>query len=219
MSRFFDQLERATAPERDRLLAAPIVADALAGRVTRAQYLEFLRRAYHHVKHTPSLLMGCGARLSDSREWLRAELAEYAREEIGHHEWILDDIAAAGGDAAAVRSGEPEFNTEMFVAYAYDTIARRNPVGLFGMVYVLEGTSIRLAARVADAVRGALSLPANAFRYLTSHGALDVTHMGHFESIMNRLDDDADRASVEHSAKACFRLYANMIGSIERAAA
>lgn len=219
MSMFFDHLERATARERDALFRAPIVADALAGRITREQYVEFLRRAYHHVKHTPSLLMACGARLGDDREWLRAELAEYAREEIGHHEWILDDIAAAGGDAESVRRGEPEFNTDVFVAYAYDTIARRNPVGLFGMVYVLEGTSVRLASRVADAVRGALALPANAFRYLTSHGSLDVEHMKHFESIMNRLDAATDRTSVEQSAKACFRLYANVIGSIERAAA
>jgi len=212
---FFERLEKTTARERAELAESAIVVDALAGNVTHAQYIEFLSRAFHHVKHTPSLLMACGARLADDREWLRAEVAEYAQEEIGHHEWILNDIAAAGGDAEAVRTSAPELNTELLVAYAYDTIMRRNPVGLFGMVYVLEGTSIRLATEVAQAVQNALHLPSNAFSYLMSHGALDIEHMGHFERLMNRLDREDDRAAVEHCAKVCFRLYANVLTGIE----
>ncbi len=216
---FFEHLQRSTAAESAQLVDSAIVSDALSGNVTRDQYIEFLSRAFHHVKHTPSLLMACGARLSDDREWLRAEVVQYAQEEIGHHEWILNDIAAAGGDAAAVRASAPEFDTELLVAYAYDTIMRRNPVGVFGMVYVLEGTSIRLATNVAQAVQNALQLPANAFTYLTSHGALDVEHMGHFERLMNRLDHEDDRAAVEHCAKVCFRLYRNVLTGIESRAA
>lgn len=216
---FFERLEKSTAPERARLAESEIVTDALAGNVTRAQYIAFLSRAFHHVRHTPSLLMACGARLADDREWLRAELAEYARDEIGHHDWILNDIAAAGGDAEAVRASTPELNTELLVAYAYDTIMRRNPVGVFGMVYVLEGTSVSLATHVAEALQNALRLPANAFTYLTSHGALDVEHMSHFERLMNRLDHESDRAAVEHCAKVCFRLYSNVLTGIESKAA
>ena len=216
---FFERLEKSTAPERAQLAESAIVTDALAGKVTHAQYIEFLSRAFHHVKHTPSLLMACGSRLSDDREWLRAEVAQYAQEEIGHHEWILNDIAAAGGDAEAVRASTPELNTELLVAYAYDTIMRRNPVGLFGMVYVLEGTSIRLATEVAQSVQNALHLPSNAFTYLVSHGALDIEHMGHFEHLMNRLDREDDRAAVEHCAKVCFRLYTNVLTGIESKAA
>jgi pyrroloquinoline quinone (PQQ) biosynthesis protein C len=212
---FFEHLQRSTASESARLIDSAIVADALSGNVTREQYIEFLTRAFHHVRHTPSLLMACGGRLDDEREWLRAEVAEYAREEIGHHEWILNDIAAAGGDAAASRASAPEFHTELLVAYAYDTIMRRNPVGIFGMVYVLEGTSVRLACDVADSIQSALGLPASAFTYLNSHGALDVEHMGHFEKLVNRLDK-TDRDCVEHCAKACFRLYTNVLTGIER---
>lgn len=42
--------------------------------------------------------------------------------------------------AAAVRASRPDFDTDVMVAYAYDTVMRRNPVGFFGMVYVLERT-------------------------------------------------------------------------------
>ena len=43
--------------------------------------------------------------------------------------------------------------TELMVAYVYDRIARHNPVSFFGMVNVLEGTSIALATRAAGSIR------------------------------------------------------------------
>src|SRR5579871_1076100 len=211
---FYTELQDVTAAERARLQSLPIVAAALAGNVTREQYLSFLERAFHHVKHTPSLLMACGARLPAERDWLRAALAHYIGEEVGHHEWILDDIAAAGGDADAVRLSAPNFETELMVAYAFDTIARGNPVGLFGMVYVLEGTSVALAQRVAQSLAQTFGLAPDAFSYLNSHGALDRDHVEHFASVVNRLDDPDDRACVRKCARDFFRLYGDVLRSV-----
>jgi hypothetical protein len=93
------------------------------------------------------------------------------------------------------------------VAYAYDTIQRGNPVGFFGMVFVLEGTSITVASKAAGAIRNQLKLPANAFSYLNSHGALDIEHMAFFETLMNRIEDPAEQALIIHRAKMFFNLY------------
>lgn len=211
---FYQQLQQATAAERASLLSAPIIGAAMSGQVNRQQYIAFLQRAFHHVKHTVPLLMACGARLPDSQEWVRSAVAHYIEEEIGHHEWILNDIAAAGGDAEAVRHSAPDFDTDVMVAYAYDTVMRRNPVGLFGMVYVLEGTSVSLASNAAGTLAQALDLPASAFSYLSSHGALDIEHMGHFEALVNKLDKPHDRQAIEDCAKVFFRLYGNVFRSI-----
>ena len=211
---FYQQLQQATAAERASLLSAPIIGAAMSGQVNRQQYIAFLQRAFHHVKHTVPLLMACGARLPDSQEWVRSAVAHYIEEELGHHEWILNDIAAAGGDAEAVRHSAPDFDTDVMVAYAYDTVMRRNPVGLFGMVYVLEGTSVSLASNAAGTLAQSLDLPASAFSYLSSHGALDIEHMGHFENLVNKLDNPLDRQAVEEGAKVFFRLYGNVFRSI-----
>lgn len=210
----YQHLQLATANERNALLSAPIIAAALAGQVSRQNYLDFLTRAFHHVKHTVPLLMACGARLPDHQEWLRSAVAHYIEEEIGHHEWILNDIAAAGGDASAVRASRPDFDTDVMVAYAYDTVMRKNPVGIFGMVYVLEGTSVSLASQVAGVLASAIDLPASAFSYLSSHGALDIEHIGDFANLVNRLESPADRQCVEDSAKIFFRLYGNVLRSV-----
>ncbi|MCC7249362.1 MAG: iron-containing redox enzyme family protein [Lysobacter sp.] len=207
---FHDDLIAATRTERDALLSVPIIRDALDGRIAPLDYIAFLTQAYHHVRHTVPLLMACGARLPARLEWLRSALGEYIEEEMGHQEWILDDIVACGGDREAAANATPAFATEMMVAYAYDTIARGNPVGFFGMVLVLEGTSVALATRVAEAIEHGLSLPRNAFSYLRSHGELDIEHTGFYETLMNRLDDADDRAAVVHAARRFYRLYADV---------
>ena len=211
---FFDTLQQQTQAERDYLLAAPIFAEVKAGRITLESYLAFLGQAYHHVKHTVPLLMACGARLPERLEWLRGAVAEYIEEEYGHQEWILNDIRACGGDAEAVRNGTPNLPTELMVSYVYDRIARGNPVSFFGMVNVLEGTSIALATEAAAIIQDRLQLPAQAFSYLTSHGSLDISHVAFFEKLMNRLEDADDQAAVIHTARVVYRLYGDLFRSL-----
>ena len=210
---FFDELQQRTAGAREELLAIPVIRDSLAGRITRAQYAAFLREAYHHVKHTVPLLMACGSRLGDGRPRLRAAVEEYIAEERGHEEWILDDLRACGEDAEAVRAGAPAPATELMVAYVHDYVARVNPVGMFGMVHVLEGTSSALATRAAQALAQALRLPPSAFTYLTSHGALDQDHVRFFEDAVNTLSGE-DQHSVVHVARMVYRLYGDIFRSL-----
>jgi pyrroloquinoline quinone (PQQ) biosynthesis protein C len=211
----FTELTARTASARAQLQAIPLIARALRGEVTRELYLAFLTQAYHHVRHTVPLLMAVGARLPSRLHWLQKELVHYVEEEQGHEEWILSDIAAAGGDAAAVSDGAPSIETDAMVAYAYDTVMRRNPSAFFGMVYVLEGTSVALALNAADAIQRTLGLPDKAFTYLRSHGTLDQQHIGHLASIVERFDTLADLPDLVTCARAMFQLYGNVFRSLE----
>jgi len=211
---FYSQLLEQTATARQGLLATPIIQGALRGEVSLPSYLAFLREAFHHVRHTVPLLQAMKAALPPQHAWLHGALDEYIEEEAGHDEWILDDIRACGGDAAAVRHGAPGHATEIMVAYAYDTIARGNPLGFFGMVHVLEGTSVSLALLAADAIQKPLALPDAAFSYLRSHGTLDQQHTAHFARLMDRIDDVPDQAAIVHGARAFYRLYGDVFRSL-----
>jgi len=213
---FFDTLQQQTAQERQALFAVPVIREALAGQVSLDSYIAFLSQAYHHVRHTVPLMMACGARLPSRLEWLRGAVCEYIEEEYGHEQWILNDIKACGGDWEGVRDGRPSLSIELMVAYLYDLIARGNPVGLFGMVNVLEGTSIALATQAAGTIQSTLALPDKAFSYLSSHGALDQDHMVTYRNLMDRLEDPADQEAVIHAAKVVYRLYTGMFESLPR---
>lgn len=207
---FYDRLQQVTAEARQEFLAIPFLHAGVSGTLSLDSYTAFLGQAYHHVKHTVPLLMACGARLPARLEWLRAAVGEYIEEEMGHQEWILNDIRACGANAKAVRHGQPNLSTELMVSYAYDTIARGNPVGFFGMVLVLEGTSVAMATNAAENLMQSLRLPRKAFSYLLSHGSLDIEHVDFYERLMNRLDDKDDQQAVIHCANVMYRLYGDI---------
>jgi pyrroloquinoline quinone (PQQ) biosynthesis protein C len=213
----YQQLQRDTVADREYLLGAPVIQRALAGEITRELYVEFLTQAYHHVRHTVPLMMAVGARIPARHAWLQESILHYLDEERGHERWILNDIEHARGDRAAAAASSPAIATECMVAYAYDMIERRNPLGFFGMVYVLEGTSVALALNAADRIQARLQLPNQAFSYLRSHGTLDQQHVGDLEAILGRITDPEDRAAVIGCARGIFWLYGNVFRGLEAA--
>ncbi|MDO9478794.1 MAG: iron-containing redox enzyme family protein [Pseudohongiella sp.] len=211
---FYQTLQRETEVDRQNLVQATMIQRAVTQQVTLEQYIAYLTQAYHHVKYTVPLMMAVGARLPDRQEWLREAIAEYIEDEIGHQEWILNDIAACGGDKEAVRASKPAPETELMVAYAFDMISRRDPIGFFGMVHVLEGTSVSLADHAAVQIRDSLGLPEQAFSYLRSHGAIDQKHILFLENLINRFVDPAEQDIIIHSTRMFYRLYKGVFDSL-----
>ena len=216
----YQKLLHATEKERAELLSLPLITKGGAGEISHATYVAFLTQAYHHVKHTTPLLMTCGGRLPAHYEWLRTAIGEYIEEEMGHQEWVLNDIETCGGNKEAVRHSSTaatsaSLATEVMVAYAYDMINRVNPVGFFGMVLVLEGTSTAVATQAGETLMQSLNLPKKAFSYLLSHGSLDISHVSFYESLVNQVTNPEDQAILIHSAKIFYRLYGDIFRTIQ----
>jgi len=211
---FFTEIEGNSIPFRQQLESTEVIKRCLKGDVEMQTYIAFLTEAYHHVKHTVPLLMACGARLPERLEWLREAIVNYIEEEVGHQEWVLNDLQALGVDKESIRHGKPSIHTELMVSYAYDQVMRNNPVGFFGMVYTLEKTSSTIATFAAEKIATGLSLPREAMSYMISHGSLDIEHMHGFEQIMNRLDSDTDKAAVLHTLPIFYQLYTNLFKSL-----
>lgn len=211
---FYDQLIQQTEPDRNELYAAPMIQSALKGEISKQTYVTFLSQAYHHVRHTVPLLMACGSRLSSEYEFMKKAITEYIEEEYGHEQWILNDIKHCGFNPETVKQSRPHLTTDLMVRYAYQQIDRENPVGFFGMVFVLEGTSTALATQAAEALKTSLQLPNKAFSYLLSHGSLDQDHVQFFEQLVNQLSDEKDKQVIIHSAKAIFKLYGDIFRAI-----
>jgi len=217
MSNFYQTLQTETLEAREVFLNTPIIRDCFRGEITLDAYIEFLSQAYYHVKHTVPLMMTCGARLNDKQEWIRAAIVEYIDEEYGHHEWVLNDIDACGGSKESVRNGQPSEPIELMLAYLYDAIARHNPLAIFGMVHVLEGTSVALATQASQQLSQTLRLPESAFSYLASHGSLDQDHLKFFEQLMNKIENEHDQLAIIDSAKRVYKLYGDMFVLLPRA--
>lgn len=207
-------LERSSTAQQ-YLLDAPIITDVALGAIDLGMYQAFLINAYHHVRYTVPLMMATGSRLPPSRIRLMQAFREYIDEEIGHEQWILNDLQACGLPRSAVEDSYPNMATELLVAYVRDYICNVEPLGFFGMVHVLEGTSTSLASSTADLVQAQLGLPDQAFSYLRSHGALDVEHVAFFRDLLEELDGHEMR-HVVHVANRVYHLYGDVLRSVPR---
>ncbi len=203
---FYDRLTSETSRDREAFFAIPLVKHAVQSGAPRALYLSFLGEAYHHVKHTFPLL-ALAASLTDDERYQDA-LVEYMEEERGHEKWILDDIRALGGNAEAVRDGEPGMACRIMVGYAYYAIEHVSPYAMLGSVHVLEGLSVLLADRLADAMKAALKIGDDSgFSYLRSHGSLDQEHVAFFRQLVDGFDDPATQSIIIDNSKVFYRLY------------
>lgn len=211
---FYDRLVDKTKEVRDYLYQVPQLQAAFGGKIDKETYIAYLTEAYHHVSHTIRFLMAVGSRLPENKKFLHKAISSYIAEEIGHEEWILNDIEAAGGDKEKLRNLKPKLETQVLIAYNYDYIYRKNPIGFFGMVFMLESTSIEIATKGADAVKKSLGLPNEAFTYLYSHGELDVGHMKFFQDTVNQIKDIEDQDAIIEVAQNTFRLFARLLQAI-----
>src|ERR1700733_7876392 len=203
---FYDRLMTETVKDREAFLAIPIVQHAIRNGASRSLYVDFLTEAYHHVKHTFPLLALAASKTSDER--YQNALVEYMKEERGHEKWILDDIRTVGGNEDTVRTGIAGMPCQIMVGYAYYAVEHISPYAFLGSVHVLEGMSVLLADKLADAMKTSLGLQSEAgFTYLRTHGSLDTDHVAFFRKLVDGFDDPATQSIIINNAKIFYRLY------------
>jgi len=206
---FYDRLIAETEKERIEFISIPLIREAVRSGASRELYIDFLTQAYHHVKHTFALLAFAAARTKD--EAYQDALVEYMEEERGHEKWILNDIAAMGGDADAVRNGTPGIACQVMVGYTYYAIEWVSPYAMLGSVHVLEGMSTLLADKAADAIHRSLGGNGKeGFSYLRSHGALDIEHVAFFKQLANDIACPGAQQIVIEASKVFYRLYGDI---------
>jgi hypothetical protein len=112
-------------------------------------------------------------------EYLRRHIAE----EQDHDEWLLEDLAALGGDPATVRAEPPPPMVARLVGPQYYWIEHYHPVALLGYMAVLESNAPH--ARLADHIKAEGRVPEAAVRTVRAHADLDP---GHADAIFELLD-------------------------------
>lgn len=211
---FYERLIIETAAERDTFLSIPFIQAALKGSITRDAYIEYLSEAFHHVRHTVPLIMDVRMGIAEERSALHIVLHDYVLERQGHDKLMLRDIDTAGGDAEAARVRDPSPATKALVDFIYDYVREKNPMGYFGMAFVVEGTGSNLATDTVAKLMHSLDLPKNCFRYMLSHGNTELEQMHSFEVLMAQITDQAEQDAIIEVAKRMYGLYGDIFRTV-----
>lgn len=215
---FYERLLEETKAERAYFMGRPLIRRALDDGVTADMYIAYLAEAYHHVKFTCPLLGLALANCPIEDRHYREALIEYIDEEKGHEEWILNDIAAFGGDKEKIRAGRPSLPNRVMCGYMHFAIEHVSPYALLGMVHVLEGMSVLLADKAAASIGEALGVEkgGKGFTYLVSHGSLDQDHVAFFEKLVNTIDDAEKQDVIIDTAKVIYTLWGDMFDALDK---
>jgi pyrroloquinoline quinone (PQQ) biosynthesis protein C len=212
---FFDRLDREVAASRKKLLETRLARSMMDGTVPLEAYKGYLRETYHFTKHTPRFLAAAASRFGDELDAVRRRFLKHTLEEFGHDRFALDDLAALGCDPEEVRASEPLVGTTAMVAFHYYMAEHGNPVGMFGMIYVLESLGQGEGGQAAKQIRERLGIPEAATTFLAEHSVLDVAHLREAKrAILEHVSGEANERAMIYAARAAFELYAFMFDQV-----
>ncbi|RZL82177.1 MAG: 3-oxoacyl-ACP synthase, partial [Variovorax sp.] len=90
---------------------------------------------------------------------------------------LFDDYRKAGGAVADIDDLRRNPGGEALNAYLHRLAATRDPFGLLGAIYIIEGTGQRIVPALLPLLKAALQLPPEVFRFLEYHGQNDENHL------------------------------------------
>lgn len=180
-------------------------AAVMRGDGTRERYPEYLFVLHCIVRATVPVMetaLGAAQQLA-ADDPIASELVTYLREhipeEMGHDEWLLEDLAALGCEREAVLQRPPPASVATLVGAQYYWIFHHHPVCLLGHIAVMEGYPP--TAEQIDALSQRTGYPPSAFRTLHRHADLDAHHRDEFDELVDRLPlTDEQEALIGMSA-------------------
>jgi pyrroloquinoline quinone (PQQ) biosynthesis protein C len=209
---FYETLAAETAPIRAAFPEAPMVKKILTQGLNRAQYTAFLGHLYHVVWHFCPTMAAAASRCGDDLKAVRYALYHDVAEEQGHEAWVLEDVAAVGGDPEKVRAMMPAPPIQAMIGYNYYMVERVSPCAVFGMLYTLETVSAGLGGVAAKAIARAAELtPPQGFRFLGSHASLDVDHIDKMKGVLDTITDPRHQQAVLAATKVNFHLFPQLL--------
>ncbi|HEY3182393.1 MAG TPA: iron-containing redox enzyme family protein [Gaiellaceae bacterium] len=114
-----------------------------------------------------------------------AYLSEHVGEEMGHDEWVLQDLEATGRDRNEPLHRIPPPSVAAVVGSQYYWIRHHHPVALMGHIAVMEGYPPTV--RLAEHLQVRTGYGPDAFRSLARHAMLDIHHRDEFLEVVDTL--------------------------------
>lgn len=209
---FFAELVTRTDESRRALETHPVVLDAVAHGLPVERYRKLLLELYQVVWQFNPVCAVAASRMPDSLRQVRHYLYEHMHEEMGHEEWVMNDLQAIGVDAATTRAHGPAEFTLALNGYNHWAADRRHPCSVLGMMYALEVIASVYGGPFASALKESLLLQDDrGVSFISSHATMDTLHMAELSKLLNTLTDLDAREAVIESTHVNFHHFTRIV--------
>lgn len=123
---------------------------------------------------------------------LAAYLQVHLEEELGHDQWLLDDIRTLGLDEHQILQAQPCAAVVDLVGAQYFWMMQVHPVAIMGYLILMEGYAP--LKEQLDQIRVRSGAPAEAFRCLVRHADDDPGHLADLNRTLDSMNLSTDQA-------------------------
>jgi 3-oxoacyl-[acyl-carrier-protein] synthase-3 len=162
---------------RSRVWRTPLVRQIRERRFAVPDYLNWMEQWVPQVREGSLWMREGAASLSEPYQALSSLIDVHAGEEQNDFQILFSDYRKAGGTVERIEDLRRNPGGEALNAYLHALAATRDPIGLLGAIYIIEGTGQRIVPALLPLLKASLRLPPDAFRFLEYHGHNDENHL------------------------------------------
>lgn len=196
------------------ILESPVLQSMQNGRLDSGYYSRYLLNVWHYALHSSKVISLAGSRLVNSHPQLASYLFHHAEEEMGHDEWVLDDLIALGWTRDQVARTRATPSCAAMVGYEYYLAGTANAASIFGWLFILEAMGDDLGKDIASKLT---SIPEfeGAVKFIEGHGEADVAHTQDLTRMIETHISGQDYEDVVHVAEVIKHLYVSMFHELK----
>lgn len=192
----------------EQLAKTPIIESIENGSVTREQYMALLLNMRQQVMEGGRWIALAAASMDIEYFIIRSALIRHAAEEHRDYQMIEKNYVALGGDPSTINSAQKNIGSEALSSYIFHRAGQKNPLDLFGAMFVIEGLGQQKALKWARRLKETLNLEDKQVSFLSYHGENDDAHFDKLRMILSMpFINDEVAASIVKMAKVTGRLY------------
>ncbi|MBV7485417.1 iron-containing redox enzyme family protein [Bordetella sp. BOR01] len=182
---------------RSRVWRTPVVRHLRERRFTAADYVNWMAHWIPQVREGSKWMREGAASLGDTYRPLADLIGVHAGEEQDDFQILFQDYRKAGGTETDIDTLRRNPGGEALNAYLHALAATRDPIGLLGAIYIIEGTGQRIVPALLPLLKASLDLPPDRFRFLEYHGHNDENHLARWLMAVELALDADDRGQAE----------------------
>lgn len=146
------------------------------GKIVAEDYQRWMENWIPQVREGSIWMRTAIANLSTQFEGIQELIEEHAGEEQFDFNILYSDYKNAGGtkelDNLQRNQGGEELN-----AFMYTKARSKDPLGLLGGIFIIEGTGNKIIPTLLPFLKKSLNMQMNVFKFLEYHGENDVHHL------------------------------------------
>jgi 3-oxoacyl-[acyl-carrier-protein] synthase-3 len=162
---------------RSQVWRTPLVEKINARQLSTDDYVTWMAQWIPQVREGSLWMRTAVAHLDAPYQSLASLITEHANDEQHDFNILFEDYQAAGGQALSIQDLQRNAGGEALNSYMYRQAQQRNPFGLLGGIYIIEGTGQRIVPWLLPLIKQQLQLPERCYRFLKYHGENDEQHL------------------------------------------